>query len=57
MNVWQDTTDANDLRTFCEQWLSLGAWCGDMAPPPDGDDIVDWLDVAVFADNWLTGIE
>jgi len=56
-NGWQDTTDANDLRTFCEQWLSSSAYSADIAPTVDGDGWVNELDLAIMANHWLTGLQ
>ncbi len=49
--------DTNDLRSFVEQWLQLGAYSADIAPEPDGDGVVDMLDLKVFVENWLEGFE
>jgi len=38
------------------QWLKSGAYCADIAPAPTGDGVVNFIDFAIFADNWLEGI-
>ena len=50
-----DTMSMSELDEFVGQWLQLSAWCADIAPAPDGDVVVDWLDVAAFGNNWLMG--
>jgi sugar lactone lactonase YvrE len=63
VNTWQGTSqDMAELFTFSEQWLQVGATLAeitpfDIAPPPDGDGMVNMLDFAVFAENWLEGVE
>jgi hypothetical protein len=42
----------HDLAIFAEQWLLEGPLY-DIAPEPDGDGVVNFLDFAVFAENWL----
>lgn len=51
----QDTINMDDVAAFLEQWLQFGAYCADMAPAPDGDGRVDFLDVAILALHWLEG--
>jgi subtilisin-like proprotein convertase family protein len=46
--------DTDDLGTLCASWLTDDA-ITDIAPVPDGDGIVDMMDFAVFAENWLEG--
>ena len=55
-NGWQSTTDINDLTAFANQWLRFSAYSADIAPAPDGDSVVNLLDFAVLAENWLAGI-
>ncbi len=54
-NSWQNTTDIDDLIDFTEQWLLSGAnsYCADIAPMPEGDGTVNFLDFAFFANYWL----
>ena len=47
-----------ELAIFAEQWLQVSVTSAeitpfDIAPLPDGDDIVNFLDFAVFANQWL----
>jgi len=47
-----------DLKVIANQWLQQpGIPSADIAPQPDGDDIVNFLDFAKFASNWLDGVE
>ena len=54
-DAWQDTTDANDLAAFAEQWLQPGLSYlnADIAPIGAADGTVDMLDFATLAKNWL----
>ena len=58
-STWQGTSeDMAKLFTFSEQWLQVGATSAevtpfDIAPPPDGDRIVNFLDFTVLANHWL----
>ena len=46
--------DFYDLEVLCLQWLQVpGDPPADIAPPPDGDGVVNLLDLAVFASRWL----
>ncbi len=54
-NTWQNTSDIAQVLEFARQWLNVGAYCADIAPP-GGDDKVDMLDFAVLAENWLKGL-
>jgi hypothetical protein len=51
----QCDVDFYDLSVLCEQWLMTGAtyYIADIAPAPAGDKIVNMLDFAVLAENWL----
>lgn len=50
--------DWDDLTTLAEQWLQpLEILSADIAPLPDGDGKVDFLDFAVFASHWFEGVE
>lgn len=51
------TVNKDDLLIFVSQWLEFSAYSADIAPAPDGDGIVDILDFAAFARDWLDGIE
>ena len=55
--AWQSTTDIYDLDDFTDQWLQHSAWSADIAPLPNGDDIVNMLDFARFIENWRKSIE
>lgn len=50
-----DKVDVDDLRVLAAQWLQVGAYLADIAPLPDGDNIVNMLDFAKLAENWLKG--
>ena len=44
-----------DMLVFAEQWLLTGdTLTADIAPLPDGDAKVDWLDFSEFAEYWRT---
>ena len=49
--------DWMDLVTLSQEWLGFGLSCGDIAPSPTGDGIVNMLDFALLAEYWLEGIE
>jgi len=42
-----------DLRIIADDWLQSGSIADIYPPPPDNDNIVDFLDFAKCADNWL----
>jgi alpha-tubulin suppressor-like RCC1 family protein len=43
-----------DITILAAQWLtSPGIPSADIAPPPGGDGIIDFLDFATLANNWL----
>jgi hypothetical protein len=46
--------DVYDLAAFLEQWLQQSASCADIAPD-GGDGMVNMLDFAALAGNWLNG--
>jgi hypothetical protein len=47
-----------DLAVLAGQWLQIpGTPSADIAPPPEGDGIVDFYDFAEFAIHWLEGTE
>jgi hypothetical protein len=50
-----DGVDIYDLAIFIDQWLLQGDYIADIAPAPGGDGIVNMLDFAAFAENWLVG--
>jgi hypothetical protein len=53
---WQ--IDFVDLLILARQWLqSPSEPSADIAPPPDGDGIVDLQDFALFSLNYLEGVE
>ena len=45
-----------DLLTLLTEWLENDS-IADIAPLPDGDEIVNFLDFAILTENWLTQIE
>jgi hypothetical protein len=49
--------DFGDLLILADQWLQPpGTPSADIAPPPNGDGIVNFLDFAELAQHWLEGI-
>jgi mannan endo-1,4-beta-mannosidase len=51
-----EIVDYEDLAILAEQWLqTLRTLSADIAPPPAGDGIVNFLDFASFANKWLAG--
>jgi hypothetical protein len=48
--------DTDDLAEMCASWLYGGNYFTDIAPEPEGDGIVDTLDIATLAGEWLSGI-
>ncbi len=43
-----------DLKVLAEQWLQPpGTPSADLAPQPNGDNIVNFLDFAKLAENWM----
>jgi hypothetical protein len=49
--------DTEDMIVFIYEWLHYNPDCADMAPIGGGDGIVNALDYAVFANNWLEAID
>ena len=55
--------DMDDLQALCEHWLFKKISADseidlfDIAPIPSGDGIVNMLDFAAFAENWLVGTD
>jgi hypothetical protein len=48
--------DYDDLLILVNQWLQVpGSPSADIAPQPNGDNIVDFRDFALLAENWLIG--
>jgi hypothetical protein len=45
--------DKIQLRNFSGEWLKQSAYNADIAPAVGGDGIVNFLDFALFAENWL----
>ena len=43
-----------DFAILAASWLQNNPLVN-IAPPPDGDGIVDFEDLAVLCDNWLAG--
>lgn len=48
-----EIVDWNDLTVLFGEWLTLGAYCGDIAPVPSGDGVVDVFDFVALAQNWV----
>jgi hypothetical protein len=49
--------DFFDFAVLADQWYQLpGAPSADIAPPPYGDGIVDFLDLVLVAAHWLEGL-
>jgi hypothetical protein len=46
----------DDLAVLITGWIQVCATAGDIAPVP-ADNLFNFLDFAVFAENWLMGIE
>ena len=42
-----------DFAILANQWQRTGAYSGDIAPVPNGDGIVDILDLVEFVEDWL----
>lgn len=49
--------DIGDLQLFADQWLVRTAQTADIAPPDAPDGLVNLLDFALLAQNWLTGTD
>ena len=45
-----------DLLILLTEWLENDS-IADIAPAADGDNIVNFQDFAILAENWLTEIE
>ncbi|GAH02780.1 unnamed protein product, partial [marine sediment metagenome] len=46
--------DYEDLSILVDQWLQPpGIPSADIAPQPDGDNLVNFKDFAALAENWL----
>jgi len=50
-NNWN--SDNAQLAGFAAEWLQRDAGNADIAPAPDGDGVVNMLDFAVLAENWM----
>jgi len=44
--------DTIDLMLMASEWLKSDS-LADIAPDPDGDDIVNFIDFAILAENWV----
>lgn len=51
-NAW---IDLNDFAVFAQSWLKDDPSL-DIAPPPDGDGVVDYLDLIGLSEYWLRDI-
>ena len=50
--------DLADFSVLSQQWLSTpGNPSADIAPWPENDDLVDFLDLDTLAQDWLEGAE
>ena len=45
--------DIDDLMRMADDWLQSGSLADIYPPPPYGDDVVNFQDFAVLAENWL----
>jgi hypothetical protein len=45
--------DLEDFVILSSQWLEVGQLSSDIAPLPAGDNMVDMLDMALLAEEWL----
>jgi len=45
--------DFEDFALLASQWQQTGTLAADIAPLPNGDDVVDLEDLAAFAEHWL----
>jgi len=50
-----EKVDVKDVALLAGHWLKY-AYELDVAPPPDGDNIIDFKDFAVMAENWFEEI-
>ena len=50
----EGATDIDDLFIMAAEWLQTNS-IADIAPPPDGDNIVNFADFAITALHWLEG--
>lgn len=48
--------DIDDLARMADDWLGSGSLADIYPAPPYGDDIVNFQDFAVLAENWLAGL-
>ncbi|MHC4474407.1 MAG: hypothetical protein ACYTEL_02100 [Planctomycetota bacterium] len=61
-DVWLSDFDADgvvdmkDLGEMCGEWLTGHSCLTDIAPQPEGDEIVNVLDFSVLAKEWQEGI-
>ena len=51
----EGVVDIDDLVRMADDWLGSGSLADIYPAPPYGDDIVNFQDFAVLADNWLLG--
>jgi hypothetical protein len=49
--------DSNDMMVLINEWMHYNPVCADFAPIGEPDGIVNALDFAVFANNWLQEID
>jgi pimeloyl-ACP methyl ester carboxylesterase len=53
-NILADGVDISDVAYMAQVWLTSDQ-SADIAPPPSGDGIVNFLDFAELANHWLEG--
>ena len=51
----EGVTDIDDLLIMAADWLQIDS-IADIAPPPDGDNMVDFADFAITSLHWLEGL-
>jgi len=55
-----EIVDIEDIGVFMQQWLTAGSYYphldADIAPATSGDGLVNMLDFAALANNWLAGV-
>ncbi len=51
----EGVVDIDDLARMADDWLESGSLADIYPAPPYGDDIVNFQDFAVLAENWLWG--
>jgi len=52
----EGVVDIDDLARMADDWLQSGSLADIYPAPPYGDDIVNFQDFAILAENWLLGL-